>query len=306
MTNDVMKSPVLPFMQANHAVIALDIMLFNFVDNNPYAENVGFAASRGNVISPFTTQPPIDGSGVYKNQAYAIVDNAPAINIDKYNNASLVTRGVSGNTIAQNVNIYNAFAGSALILTNGVACVPTYTTGLTVMNGYSDANSWYNLNTCRSFSAINQAGNKLYLGVIDSTNNTYLTVPLVVSMVLQDYTYLFPNAGDQPYFAINNDGGSSPAFCWVNPINNCPQILNPVGQINQRNNALSIAIGYKNSIPPIVPDNLISYAQSNQIFWPTNSPLPTLPTGYCGPWVSNGYFYYVTAQHPNGILISTP
>jgi hypothetical protein len=42
-------------------------------------------------------------------------------------------------------------------------------------------------------------------------------------------------------------------------------------------------------------------------FWyPTNFSIPIVPTGKSGIWVSNGWLYYLTAQHPNGVLISAP
>lgn len=42
-------------------------------------------------------------------------------------------------------------------------------------------------------------------------------------------------------------------------------------------------------------------------FWyQTNFARPTVPTGQSGIWVSNGWMYYLTAQHPNGVLISAP
>ena len=263
MTNDVLKNTVLNFMQANHAFLALDLPLFNYVSASPYAECVGFAASGGAIVAPFTTQPPIDGAGPYPNQSYAIVGNSPAINLDPANHGSLVTRGASGMAIAQtNVTIWNAFSGSALILTNGVACIPTYTTGLTTNLTYNDNYSWYNVPLPRGFAAINQAGTKLYLGVLDSTNGNYLTVSNVVALVLLDHVNLFPIAGDQPWFALNTDGGSSPTFCVQNPISNSPMILNPTGQTVQRNDALAIAVGYQGTAATAVPDSLLPLAQS--------------------------------------------
>jgi hypothetical protein len=266
MTNDTIKCQVLPFMQTNGAFLGINGNLFSYVDSNPYAKVVGFSASAGQVCSPFTTQPPVDGGGQYPNQSYAIVGNAPAINIDPSNNATIVTRGASGTTIAQTgTTVWNAFSGSAQILTAGVNTVPTYTTSggpLTVMNGYSDANSWYALNTARVSMSINQAGNKLYIVVIDSTNSTYLTVSNEVNFVLLDHTYLFPTAGNQPYNGLSMDGGGSACMTWVNPVTQTAGIINPSGQINQRSCALDIAIGYQGAVAPALPGNLVALATS--------------------------------------------
>jgi len=266
MTNDTIKCQVLPFMQTNGAFLGVNGNLFSYVDSNPYAKVVGFSASAGQVCSPFTTQPPVDGGGQYPNQSYAIVGNAPAINIDPNNNATIVTRGASGTTIAQTgTTVWNAFSGSAQILTAGLNTVPTYTTSggpLTVTNGYSDANSWYALNTARVSMSINQAGNKLYIVVIDSTNSTYLTVSNEVNFVLLDHTYLFPTAGNQPYNGLSMDGGGSACMTWVNPVTQTAGIINPSGQINQRNCALDVAIGYQGAVAPALPGNLVALATS--------------------------------------------
>jgi hypothetical protein len=42
------------------------------------------------------------------------------------------------------------------------------------------------------------------------------------------------------------------------------------------------------------------------IWYPTNFAKPTIPTGSSGVWVSNGWMYYLTTQHPNGVLITAP
>ena len=81
---------------------------------------IGLAASRGKVYSGF--ESPI--------QSYAIVTNSPGLNIDKNNNASIVHRhpdSVDGKQVLEDVELWNALAGSGQILTNGVNSIPEYT-----------------------------------------------------------------------------------------------------------------------------------------------------------------------------------
>lgn len=42
------------------------------------------------------------------------------------------------------------------------------------------------------------------------------------------------------------------------------------------------------------------------ICYPTNFAKPTVPNGMAQFWVSNGWVYYLTTQHPNGVLITAP
>jgi hypothetical protein len=80
---------------------------------------IGLAASDGNVYSSF--ESPV--------QSYAIVTDAPAINIDPMNRVSVVHRNpafADGTHLLESVRLWNALAGSAQIVTDGVKTIPSY------------------------------------------------------------------------------------------------------------------------------------------------------------------------------------
>ena len=66
----------------------------SFFDNPPQANNgtnlTGFAASLGNVYSAFESSPTLN---------YAIVANAPGLNISASNPAQIVNRGATSTTV---------------------------------------------------------------------------------------------------------------------------------------------------------------------------------------------------------------
>ena len=130
----------LTYMNSVNAQFAINT---EFFVNPPHANSAtplwGFAASNGNVYSPFQAT---------NGNTYAIAPNAAAINIDPTNQASVVTRNTSdssGMTVAQPVTIGNAVSGSpdhhqrprqhsTYAEAGGV---------LTDGSGYSSSNSWY-------------------------------------------------------------------------------------------------------------------------------------------------------------------
>ena len=104
-SRETVRQTTLEFLKQEKAQIALNGHFFT-----PYPSQemesflVGFAASGGKVFSDF--EQPV--------QSYAIVTNAPAINIDDENNASMVT---SSNV--ESVRLGTAISGSAQIITTG-------------------------------------------------------------------------------------------------------------------------------------------------------------------------------------------
>ena len=129
-----------------------------------------------------------EGQGVFSGfespiQSYAIVTDSPAVNIDKSNNAGIVHRdpdSQDGFGVLEDVEIWNAFAGSGQILTNGEVTVPEYkdamhpdallTPGPNPPFGnptYSrPCRHWYDLSNARAAVGISQDGKKL--GVVHS------------------------------------------------------------------------------------------------------------------------------------------
>src|SRR6266496_2977418 len=124
-TRDTLRQTTLQYLNSQDAQLAINGSFFlPFPSTDVNSALVGFAASNGNVYSPFELPT----------QNYALVRDSPAINIDSSNNLSIVHRDpafsdgtcyglcqvVDGLHVLENVPIWNAFAGSAQIVTNGV------------------------------------------------------------------------------------------------------------------------------------------------------------------------------------------
>jgi len=205
--NTTTTQQTLGFMNQVHAQLAINTEFF--INTNGSAAVAtpmfGFAASDGNVYSPFQSSNA---------NTYAIVPNAPAINIDSANNAQVVTVGASSKTIAQSASVYNAVSGSAQIITNGVVTMPTYTESGGVLadgGGYSSSNSWYANNNLAARSAIGLSQNDktLYLFTVDDAGGSQgMTVAEMAGFLQSNFGV---------YNALNLDGGGSTTMSWVNP-----------------------------------------------------------------------------------------
>jgi hypothetical protein len=180
---------------------------------------IGLAASNGNVYSAF--EAPV--------QSYAIVTDAPAINIDPSNHASIVhdnTSFVDGKHVLENVTLWNTIAGSAQIITNGVASIPTYLdathpNGLLTPGGpasYSNSNSWYNLINARTVIGLSQDNQTLFLFTVDNAGGSRgMTLPEVANLLIGDYGI---------YNALNLDGGGSTSMAMQDPVTGVGRFIN--------------------------------------------------------------------------------
>jgi exopolysaccharide biosynthesis protein len=168
----------------------------------------GFAASDGNVYSPFQAT---------NGNMYAIVPDAPAINIASNNTAQIVT--------SQPANVYNALAGSAQIITNGAVTIPTYSDSqgsgvLTDGSGYSNTNSWYANGhyAARTAIGLSQDDKTLYLFTVDGASGSQgMTVTDMANFLDEQFGV---------YNALNLDGGGSTTMSWVNPATGLPGDIN--------------------------------------------------------------------------------
>src|SRR5215469_2119087 len=151
-TLESVRQTTVGFLNQEHAQLAIISHFFlPFPSSNPDAMLIGLAASNGNVYSRF--EAPV--------QSYALVTNAPALNIDSSNHAEIVhddTAFADGKHVQENATLWTAVSGSAQIITNGVVSIPTYLDathpdGLLTPGGpasYSNSNSWYNLTNART------------------------------------------------------------------------------------------------------------------------------------------------------------
>lgn len=233
---ETIRQTTLEFLKQQHAQIAINAHFFvPFPSPDTEASLVGFAAADGAVYSAFET--PM--------QSYAIVTNAPALNIDPVNHAAIVHRDPAfddGKHILEKVAIGNALAGSAQIVTDGARTVPRYADeqnpGALLTPGgpnhYSNAKSWYDVLQARSAIGLSQDGRTLFLFTVDVRGGSAgMSVGEVADMLLREGAYN----------AINLDGGGSTTLAIEDPVSHNPRIVNfSSDNPNGRSVASSLAI----------------------------------------------------------------
>jgi len=205
---DTVKQTTRQFLAGQHAQVAINAHYFEpWPAPNPdpgTADLVGLAASNGNAYSPFDANPP---------KQYAIRPNAPALNIDAANHASIVHRSMSdptGRTVAEPVTLHNAVSGNEQIITGGANTAGT--------------GKWHN--TLQPHTAIGLApGRTLILFTVDGRQpgvSEGMTSAEAADMLRRDY-----GVTD----AISLDGGGSTTLCMADPE---PRIVNvPCGTDNK-------------------------------------------------------------------------
>ncbi len=229
-SRDVARLSTLDYLKQQHAQIAINAHFFMpFPSEDLNADVIGLAASDGVVFSPFELPQ----------QNYAIDRDAPAINIDGANHAGIVTRahGFSdgncflcvtndGTHIQEPVKLWNAFAGSGQIITNGVNTVPCYADEIHPdcklagpgPGNYSNSHSWFSLNNARSVIGLSRDNRTLILFTVDRANGSDgMSLPEVADLLLKDYG---------GYNALNMDGGGSTTLVMENPATHVPAIVN--------------------------------------------------------------------------------
>ena len=217
---ETVRQTTLDFLRQERAQIAINAHYFlPFPSSDAEAFLVGFAASEGNVFSAF--EKP--------SQSYALVAFAPALNIDAGNHASIVHRDpafADGRRILENVKVWNAVAGSAQIVTDGVKTVPEYAdarnpAGLLTPGGpnhYSSENSWYEARNARTAIGLSRDSRTLILFTVDARGGSAgMTVGEVADMLMRSYGV---------FNALNLDGGGSTSLAMEDPFTHATSIVN--------------------------------------------------------------------------------
>ena len=183
------------------------------------ANLIGIAASEGRVFSPF--ESPV--------QSYALVANAPGINIDPVNRATVVHRHLTSadsTRVAEPVTVWTTVSGSAQIVTDGVVTIPIYRDALhpegrLTPGGpgqYSNERSWYDAVNARTAIGISRNGRTLTLVVVDARGGSQgMTVREVAEVLVRDYAV---------WNALNLDGGGSASMVLVDPATRMPRLVN--------------------------------------------------------------------------------
>jgi phosphodiester glycosidase len=263
-TRDTLRETTLQFLNDMGAQIAINGHFFlPFPSTDLNSALVGFAASNGNIYSPFELPT----------QNYAIVRDSPAINIDPNNNASLVHRDpaysdgtcyglcqvVDGLHVLENVTIWNAFSGSGQIVTNGVKTIPCYVDAANPNcqlvgpgNGnYSNSHSWYELTNARTSIGLSCDNKTLVLFTVDNAGGSQgMRVSEVADLLVRDYGVCT---------ALNMDGGGSTSLAMRDPATGIGGYLNTSSDNpNGRANASGLAVyAARDTQPPITTAQLV-------------------------------------------------
>jgi len=247
-TRDTVRQTTLQYLNSVGAQVAINGSFFlPFPSSDFNSALVGFAASNGTVYSPFELPT----------QNYALVRDSPAINIDPNNNVSIVHRdpafsdgtcyglcqAVDGLHVLENVTLWNAFSGSAQIVTNGVKTIPCYVDathpGCALVGpgpaNYSNSNSWYELVNARTAIGVSCDNKSLVLFTVDTTNGSSgMRVSEVADLLIRDYNVCN---------ALNMDGGGSTSLAMVDPATGMGALVNSSSDNpNGRANASGLAV----------------------------------------------------------------
>lgn len=268
---EVVRQTTLAFLEASHAQVAINSHFFAPFPvpagstQGAYAYLIGLAASRGQVYSAF--EAPF--------QNYALVTDAPALNIDATNQAAIVHRDpnvADGLHVMEDVQLWNAVSGSAQIVTNGVTTIPTYKDAthpddpLTPNGTYTRAGrQWYYLSNARTAIGLTQDAKTLVLFTVDGTNGGHgMLVPEVADMLRTDY---------QVWNALNLDGGGSTTLAMQDPVTHVRRLVNAPSDNPPRAEASSLAV-YSDGVAPTTQATLSLPANANG--WHTGDVTVTL------------------------------
>jgi hypothetical protein len=254
---EVVRQRTLDFLNTSHAQAGVNVHFFapfpvpGGSTQGAYAYVIGLAASRGKVFSGF--ESPI--------QSYAIVTNSPGLNIDRSNNATIVHRhpdSADGMDVLENVELWNALAGSGQILTNGVKTIPEYTDathpdelltpgpvpplGPLPLTYTRAGRHWYDLSNARTAIGVTQDGRTLVLFTVDGTNGGHgMQVGEVADLLKNDYGV---------WNALNLDGGGSTTMAIEDPVTHLRRLVNVPADNPPRLEATNFAV-YSDGIDPI-------------------------------------------------------
>jgi exopolysaccharide biosynthesis protein len=219
-TREATRQTTLDFMIQENAQAAVNAHFFvPFPSSDADVWVVGPAASNGRVYSDFEKPE----------QSYAIVADAPGLNIDRDNRASIVRRG-------DRTPLYNTVAGSAQIVTRGRTTIPSYGAELTSggPRQYSESNSWYDVPNARTAIGLSRDRRTLFLVTVDrAAGSAGLTVHELADLLIRDYGV---------HDALNLDGGGSTTLGMRHPGSGEARLVNAPADGKPRAVGSSLAV----------------------------------------------------------------
>ena len=202
-SREAVRQTTLDFLKQEGAQVAINAHFFlPFPSTDTDAWLIGIAASDGRVYSAFESPE----------QTYAIVADAPGLNIDADNHAAIVhrdTRQSDARRVSEAVTLWTTVAGSAQIVTDGKATIPAYEDAthpgapLTPggPNAYGNDRSWCDVLTARSAIGLSRDQRTLTLFTVDVRGGSEgMRIGEVAEVLLKDYGV---------WNALNLDGGVS-------------------------------------------------------------------------------------------------
>lgn len=225
-SRETVRQTTLDYLKQEKAQLAINAHFFvPYPSTDQDSFLVGFAASNGNVYSDF--EQPV--------QSYAIVANAPAINLSANNQASLFGPG----TLVRET-IWNAISGSSQIITKSRSTVPVYKDeehpdGLLTPGGpgdYSNSKSWYDVPNARTVIGLSDDFKTLFLFTVDRAGGSLgMKLSEIADLLIHDYGVAN---------ALNLDGGGSTTLAMEDPD---PKIVNvPADNAKGRAVASNLAV----------------------------------------------------------------
>jgi hypothetical protein len=201
---EVVRQTTLAFLAQEHAQLAVNAHYFlPFPSADRDAWVIGIAASEGRVYSAFETPE----------QDYALLADAPGINIDRENHASIVHRDPGqpdGRHVAEPVTLWTTFAGSAQIVTHGAASIPDL--------------AWYRVVQARTAAGLSRDGRTLTLFTVDRSGGSEgMRIDEVAELLRRDYSV---------WEALNLDGGGSTTMVMADPVTGAPALVNASSDAN--------------------------------------------------------------------------
>lgn len=233
---EVVRQTTTEFLRQEGAQLAVNAHFFlPFPSTDTEAWVVGVAASEGRVYSAFETPE----------QSFAIVADAPGVNIDASNHASIVHRDrtPAGGTrdpaqppgtpvtlvthVRETVTLWTTLSGSAQIVTEGVKTIPAYAdaehAGAPLTQGgpgtgFSNARSWYDAVNARTVVGLSRDGRTLTLFTVDRSGGSEgMQVGEAADMLMRDYDV---------WNALNLDGGGSTSMAMEDPLSHERVLIN--------------------------------------------------------------------------------
>ena len=214
-SREAVRQTTLAFATREHAQAAVNAHFFlPFPSTDADAWLIGVAASDGRVYSAFESPE----------QDYALVADAPGLNITRDNRASIVHRDQAqpdGLHVAEATTLWTTVSGSAQIVTAGAATIPDL--------------AWYDAVNARTAIGLSRDGRRLTLFTVDKSGGSEgLSVREDADLLIRDYA-----VAD----ALNLDGGGSTTMVLEDPVTHDASVVNvSAGSAGERAVGSSLAV----------------------------------------------------------------